>query len=91
MSGGDKTLVILARGGLGDLLCGTPVFEALKSKFPGTEITALVQNSAAPLLKGNPAVSGIIKTAGEDLDTMKGFLKTLSVVKKETFSRAVVL
>lgn len=87
----DKTLVVLARGGLGDLLCGTPVLEALKSKFPETKITALVQNSAAPLLKGNPAVSGIIRTAAKDLDTMKGFFKTLSIIKKEDFSRAVVL
>ncbi|MCD6310149.1 MAG: glycosyltransferase family 9 protein [Candidatus Eremiobacteraeota bacterium] len=87
----DRTLVILARGGLGDLLCGTPVFEALKSRFPETEITAMVRESAAPLLKGNPVIRDVIKTNDKDLDTIPGFRKSLSEIRKKNFNRAIIL
>lgn len=51
MSVGLKILVIRPDR-LGDVILSTPVFEAIRSKYPDAHVTAMVQGSIAPLLRG---------------------------------------
>lgn len=58
MSNRIKFLVV-RRDNIGDLVCTTPVFSALREKFPGSFIAALVNSYNAEILHRNPHVDSI--------------------------------
>ncbi len=45
---------------LGDVLCATPLFSALRNQFPRAEITALVHRPFDRILEGNPDLDGVL-------------------------------
>jgi ADP-heptose:LPS heptosyltransferase len=52
-------ILVIRRDNIGDLVCTTPLFSALRRHFPGAHIAALVNSYNAPVLNGNPAVDEI--------------------------------
>lgn len=54
-----KKFLIIRRDNIGDLICTTPLFEALKARFPDAAIHALVNSYNSAVLEGNPNVSKI--------------------------------
>lgn len=55
-----RILIIPHLTRIGDLVCATPVFRAIKEKYPGAYLAVLVAGRVAPLLKNNPRVDEII-------------------------------
>lgn len=51
--------LIVRRDNIGDLICTTPVFSALRAAFPDAYIAALVNSYNAPVLAGHPAIDRI--------------------------------
>jgi heptosyltransferase-2 len=51
-----QSIFVLRNNDIGDLLVVTPLFEALKRRFPRAKIVAGVGDWAAPVLAGNPHV-----------------------------------
>ncbi len=51
--------LVVRRDNIGDLVCTTPLFEALKARFPESTIHALVNSYNSAVLEGNPNVSKI--------------------------------
>jgi ADP-heptose:LPS heptosyltransferase len=58
MSAALKILVI-RRDNIGDLVCTTPVFTALRQRFPTAQICALVNSYNAPVLAQHPGVDHV--------------------------------
>jgi heptosyltransferase III len=54
-----KKILVIRRDNIGDLVCTTPVFEAIKAWNPNVEIHALVNSYNAGVLQGNPDVSKV--------------------------------
>lgn len=54
----DKILVI-RRDNIGDLILTTPLFEALRRRYPDAYIAALVNSYNAPAIDGNPSLDAI--------------------------------
>ena len=52
-------ILVIRRDNIGDLVCTTPLFSALRSHFPDAHIAALVNSYNAPVLDGNPDVDEI--------------------------------
>ncbi len=53
-----RKIYIKVRGGLGDVVLSTPIYEALKIKYPSAEIIALCSSQAkADILKNNPFIN----------------------------------
>jgi ADP-heptose:LPS heptosyltransferase len=50
---------VIRRDNIGDLVCTTPLFSALRKRFPEARITALVNSYNAPALSGNPEVDEV--------------------------------
>jgi heptosyltransferase-3 len=48
--------LVIRRDNIGDLVCTTPVFEALRAHFPAARIYALTNSYNLALLRGNPFV-----------------------------------
>jgi lipopolysaccharide heptosyltransferase II len=55
------SILVLRLYFVGDVLLSTPVFEALRNRFPRASISALVKRRATDVLRGNPFVDEIIE------------------------------
>ncbi|HQO28552.1 MAG TPA: glycosyltransferase family 9 protein [Accumulibacter sp.] len=53
MSAPPEKILVIRRDNIGDLLCTTPLFTALRRHYPAARITALVNSYNAPALYGN--------------------------------------
>ena len=55
-----RILIIPHLTRIGDLVCATPVFRAIKEKYPDSHIAVLTAGRIEPLLKNNPRIDEII-------------------------------
>ena len=52
-------ILVIRRDNIGDLVCTTPLFSALRHHFPGSRIEALVNSYNAPVLFNNPEIDQV--------------------------------
>ncbi|MBL8398321.1 MAG: glycosyltransferase family 9 protein [Candidatus Accumulibacter sp.] len=55
-----RSILVIRRDNIGDLLCTTPLFRALRVHYPEARIVALVNSYNAPALRGNVDVDQIL-------------------------------
>lgn len=66
-------ILVIRRDNIGDLICTTPLFEALRQKYPQAYLAALVNSYNAPAISGNPYLDAVFAytkgkhAAGESL------------------------
>src|SRR4028118_659784 len=60
-------ILIIKLGAIGDVLRTTPLLPILKARYPQSHITWLVEEAAAPLLRGNRYIDKVLTP---NLDTM---------------------
>jgi heptosyltransferase-3 len=53
-------ILVVRRDNIGDLVCTTPLISALRARFPGAWLGALVNSYNAPVLAGNTDLSEVI-------------------------------
>lgn len=62
-------ILIIRRDNIGDLICTTPLFEALRQRYPQAYIAALVNSYNEPAIRGNPHLDAIFAyTKGKHAD-----------------------
>jgi heptosyltransferase III len=54
-----RRILVVRRDNIGDLVCTTQLFEAIRMRFPDAAIHALVNNYNSAVLDGNPNVTAI--------------------------------
>jgi ADP-heptose:LPS heptosyltransferase len=52
-------ILIIRRDNIGDLICTTPLFEAIRRHYPAAYVAALVNSYNAPAIQGNPHLDTI--------------------------------
>lgn len=52
-------ILVIRRDNIGDLVCTTPLFAALRARYPDAHIAALVNSYNAPVLEGNPNIDAV--------------------------------
>ena len=68
-------ILVVRRDNIGDLVLTTPVFRALRARYPDARIEALVNSYNAPVLENHPdldAVYAYIKSKHRDAGTAVG-------------------
>lgn len=77
---------------IGDVVLSTPVFEALKSKNPETEIVALVREAVLPVVEHNPFLTKVIQYAPDGHHQgISGFWSLVKSLSSEKFDAVVIL
>jgi ADP-heptose:LPS heptosyltransferase len=56
---GKPKFLIIRRDNIGDLVCTTPLFSALRARFPQAEICALVNSYNVAVLENNPDIDSV--------------------------------
>ena len=59
IDGKKKSILVIRRDNIGDLLCTTPLLKELRERFPTANISVLVNSYNAPVIQGNPDVDDI--------------------------------
>jgi len=69
MSADAKKILVIRRDNIGDLILTTPLFEALRRRYPDAYLAALVNSYNAPAIVGNPHLDAIFSyTKGKHAD-----------------------
>ncbi|MBI3397810.1 MAG: glycosyltransferase family 9 protein [Deltaproteobacteria bacterium] len=73
-----ERILIIQTAKIGDLICSTPVFRAVKKKYPDAHLSVLVNPVAGKLLEYNPYINEIISL---DNGFYKGFAGKMRLAK----------
>ncbi len=77
-------VVIQPTGNLGDMVCTTPVFEAIKKRYPGALVTVVGSQKNSTLLEHSPYIDAYIVFSGSVWDLVKK-------MKKQQFDGGIVI
>lgn len=93
-----RKILIIRRDNIGDLVCTTPLFSALRKSFPKAHIAALVNSYNSPVLDGNPNIDKVYiykkakhRNSGES--KMSVWLSTLRLIislRQQNWDYAIV-
>lgn len=85
-------ILVIRTDRIGDLIVSTPVFKAIKDKYPDAYIAAMVSPYTADLLSYNPYVDEVITCdrKGEH-SGIKGLFKLTADIKRKKFDVAITL
>ena len=80
-----KKILLIRRDNIGDLVCTTPAFAALRQHYPDAQIGALVNSYNADVLRGNPNVDHVfvyqkLKHAGNLASRFKALNQRLKLI-----------
>jgi len=67
---GLKILIIPQLTRIGDLVCSTPVFAAIKKTYPQSRLAVLVSSKAAGILKNNPRIDDLLIYENQSLNRL---------------------
>jgi len=77
---------------IGDLILSTPVFQAIKAKFPESRLCVMASSYAADVLKNNPHVDDVIIDDHEQKGGgFRDFIRLLRRTKRSEFDVAILL
>lgn len=89
--------LVIRRDNIGDLVCTTPVFQALRDRFPDARIAALVNSYNAVVLKDHPCVDDIyVYTKGKHrgatslLDVYVSRLRLIASLRRTRVDCAII-
>ena len=80
-----QKILVIRRDNIGDLVCTTPAFAALRQHYPNAQIGALVNSYNADVLRGNPNVDHVfvyqkLKHAGNLASRFKALNQRLKLI-----------
>lgn len=80
-----KKILVIRRDNIGDLVCTTPAFAALRKHYPDAKIGALVNSYNAEVLRGNPNVDQVfvyqkLKHAGNLSNRIKALVERFKLI-----------
>ncbi|HTN43415.1 MAG TPA: glycosyltransferase family 9 protein [Nitrospiria bacterium] len=87
-----ERILIIKLGAVGDVIHTLPVLETLRNSFPKAHIGWAVEGAAAPVLKGNPALSELIPLERKKLRGVSGlvyFRRWLRSLREKKFDTAL--
>ncbi len=86
-----KKLLVIKLGAMGDLVLIVPSLRMIRSRFPDTSITLLVDKKLAPLLGNCPYLDDVILVDRKKLSNLFYLFKTARRIRQEGFDLSVDL
>jgi len=95
---GRPRFLVIRRDNIGDLVCTTPLIFALRERYPGAHIAALVNTYNEAVLAGNPAVDAVHayekgKHRGEKRSIFSVYadrLRLIATLRRKDFDYAIL-
>ena len=92
-SKGMRFLVMPRANKIGDIICATPVFQALKERYPDSFLAVLVGDyfNTADILKGNPHIDEIILIENDEFEKWFGMSRFFKKIREKQFNCSINL
>lgn len=98
MSDAAPKIIVIRRDNIGDLVCTTPLFSALRQRFPQSQICALVNSYNVDVLAGNPDIDRIYaytkakhRAPGKSrIGVYWDRVKLFAALRRESFDYAII-
>ncbi|WP_053992216.1 glycosyltransferase family 9 protein [Mangrovimonas sp. TPBH4] len=82
-------ILIIQKKMIGDVLTTSILFEALKKKYPKSELHYVINNNTYPVVENNPFIDRFLFVTPEIKASKLKFLNFLKVIKKEEYDIVV--
>jgi ADP-heptose:LPS heptosyltransferase len=69
---GPQRIIVIQMAKIGDMVCTTPVFRALKARYPQAHLSVMAIAQNAPLLRVNPHVDAVIEADARQFRGLHG-------------------
>lgn len=77
---------------IGDVVLSTPVFQALKNAFPGSEVHTMVRETVVPIVRHNPFISRVITYRPNSVHWgLMGFWRLWRAIRREQYDVTITL
>ena len=86
-----KRILVIQTAKIGDLICSTPVFRAVKKRYPHAHLTAMVNPAARGLLEYNPYVNEVIEIERGFYRGLAGKIRLARLLHKGGYDIAISL
>lgn len=87
----EERILVIQTAKIGDLICSTPVFRAIKKRYPHAHLSVMVNPVTKELLEHNPNVHEIIAIEGNFHKGFLGKVKLARLVYKGRYDIAISL
>lgn len=84
-------IVVVQTAKIGDMICTTPVFRAIKHRYPAAHLTALIDPVNKEILEKNPHVDEIKTIRQKDFKGFAGKIRLSGIIRKGNYDAAVCL
>jgi len=84
-------ILVIQRAKIGDAICSSPVFRALRHQYPAARIVVLASAAASDLLRANTNINKVIVLGDQEIAGWKGKWLLARRLKKERFDLAICL
>jgi heptosyltransferase-3 len=85
---GKKKFLVIRTDRIGDVVLSTPVPEAIKRKYPDSQVSMMVASYTRDLFNHNPWVNEVIT---EDQEDLKGFFKLVKLLRSKKLDVVILL
>ncbi len=86
-----KEILIIDNAKIGDIVCATPVFRAIKEKYPDSSLTVLVTPRTEGILKNNKRIDKVIPFDFNNFHNFSELLKLIGFLRKKNFDVGINL
>lgn len=86
-----KRILVIQTAKIGDLICSTPVFRAVKKRYPHAHLTAIVNPTVRGLLEYNPYINEIIEIERGFYKGFAGKIRLARMLHKGGYDIAISL
>jgi len=86
-----KRILVIQTAKIGDLICSTPVFRAVKKRYPHAHLAAMVNPAARGLLEYNPYVNEVIEIERGFYRGLAGKIRLARLLHKGGYDIAISL
>lgn len=86
-----QRVLVIQMAKIGDLLCSTPVFREIKSRYPLAHLTVMATAQNAPLLKANPHVEAVLVAEAKVFRGLRGRWRLVRLLRAGHYDTVVCL
>ncbi|MBI4843562.1 MAG: glycosyltransferase family 9 protein [Nitrospirae bacterium] len=84
-------ILVIQTAKIGDVICSTPVFRAIREKFPAGRVTAIVSPVAEKLLANCPHLDDVFAIDNSSYKGLGGKLRLAALIRRGRYDAAVCL
>jgi ADP-heptose:LPS heptosyltransferase len=86
-----QRILVIQMAKIGDLLCATPVFREIKTRYPQAHLAVMATAQNVPLLRANPQVNGVVVAEAKTFRGLGGKWRLIHLLRQGRYDTVVCL